>query len=149
LRKLLIDDNQLEAVISLPSGVFKPYAGVSTGILVFTKGGRTDDIFFYDLLNDGFSLDDKRDPIEGEELSDCVARWRKRNPKKDKDRTARAFFVPAKEIREANYDLSLSRYKQTVYKAESYDPPKIILERVKALNDAIAEDLADLEGMLG
>lgn len=149
LRKLLIDDNQLEAVISLPSGVFKPYAGVSTGILVFTKGGRTDDVFFYDLLNDGFSLDDKRDPIEGEDLTDCVARWRKRNPKKDKDRTAKAFFVPAKEIREANYDLSLSRYKQTVYKEESYDPPKVILDRMKALNDEIAQGLTELEEMLG
>lgn len=149
LRKLLIDDNQLEAVISLPSGVFKPYAGVSTGILVFTKGGRTDDVFFYDLLNDGFSLDDKRDPIDGEELTDCVARWRNRNPKKDKDRTAKAFFVPAKEIREANYDLSLSRYKQTVYKEEEYDPPMVILRRMKSLNSEIDKDLGELEDMLG
>jgi len=149
LRELLIDDNQLEAVISLPSGVFKPYAGVSTGILIFTKGGRTDDVFFYDVQNDGFSLDDKRDSIEGEELSDCVASWRKRNPKKDTDRTAKAFFVPAKEIRAANYDLSLSRYKQTVYKEEKYEPPKVILKRMKSLNDEITKHLADLEEMLG
>ena len=78
LRKLLVDNNQLEAVISLPSGVFKPYAGVSTGILVFTKGGRTDDVFFYDVEADGFSLDDKRDPIEANDLPDCLESWRNR-----------------------------------------------------------------------
>ena len=112
LRKLLMDHNQLEAVISLPSGVFKPYAGVSTGILVFTKGGRTDNVFFYDVEADGFSLDDKREPVDENDLPDCLARWRARDPKKDTDRTAKAFFVPAKEIREANYDLSLSRYQE-------------------------------------
>src|ERR1700738_2815203 len=113
LRKLLIDQNQLEAVISLPSGVFKPYAGVSTGILVFTKGGRTDNVFFYDVEADGLSLDDKREQIDENDLPDCLARWRARDPKKDMDRTAKSFFVSASEIREANYDLSLSRFKET------------------------------------
>lgn len=149
LRKLLIDQNQLEAVISLPSGVFRPYAGVSTAILVFTKGGRTDNVFFYEVVNDGFSLDDKRDPVEENDLPDCLARWRVRNPKKDTDRRAKAFFVPASEIREATYDLSLNRYKETVYKEEKYDPPKVILKRIKSLNDEIASDLAELEEMLG
>src|SRR5204862_3774540 len=83
LRKLLIDQNQLEAVISLPSGVFKPYAGVSTGVLAFTKGGRTDDVFFYDVEADGLSLDDKREPVEENDLPDCLTRWRARNPTKD------------------------------------------------------------------
>src|SRR6185437_3059406 len=118
LRKLLIDNNQLEAVISLPSGVFKPYAGVSTGILVFTKGGRTDNVFFYDIEADGFSLDDKRDHVEDNDLPDCLNRWRTRDPRKDSDRTAKAFFVPASEIRETNYDLSLSRYKEMVHEPE-------------------------------
>jgi type I restriction enzyme M protein len=149
LRKLLIDNNQLEAVISLPSGVFKPYAGVSTGILVFTKGGRTDNVFFYDVQADGRSLDDKREPVAENDLPDCLARWRARDPRKDTDRTEKAFCVPVKEIREANYDLSLSRYKETVYEEEKYDPPRVILERMKALNDDIASDLAELEGMLG
>tara|TARA_R110000868_G_scaffold378231_2_gene643649 strand:+ start:4955 stop:6376 length:1422 start_codon:yes stop_codon:yes gene_type:complete len=103
LRKLLIDQNQLEAVISLPSGVFKPYAGVSTGILVFTKGGRTDNVFFYDVEAEGFSLDDKRDPIDANDLPDCLARWRARDPKKDTDPKEKAFFVSAEDIREANY----------------------------------------------
>ena len=149
LRELLVDQNQLEAVISLPSGVFKPYAGVSTGILVFTKGGRTDDVFFYDVQADGRSLDDKREPVEGNDLPDCLARWRVRDSAKDIDRTNKAFLVPAAEIREAGYDLSLSRYKETVYETEEYDPPGVILERMKALNNEISNDLTELEEMLG
>ena len=150
LRKKLIDENQLEAVISLPSGVFKPYAGVSTGILIFTKGGETRDVFFYDVEGDGFSLDDKRDPRPDEDdLPDCLARWKARDPAKDTDRTSKAFFVPAAEIKEANYDLSLSRYKERIYVEEEYDPPKDILGRMKALNTEIDKDLAALEEMLG
>ncbi|WP_338692452.1 class I SAM-dependent DNA methyltransferase [Bradyrhizobium sp. 26S5] len=149
LRKLLIDSNQLEAVISLPSGVFKPYAGVSTGILVFTKGGRTDNVFFYDIEADGFSLDDKRDPVAENDLPDCLSRWRARDPKKDTDRTAKAFFVAAEEIREANYELSLSRYQKTVHEMEEYDPPQVILDRMKSLNDEIAAELAELQEILG
>jgi len=148
LRERLVDQNQLEAVISLPSGVFKPYAGVSTGILVFTKGGRTDNVFFYDVQADGFSLDDKRDPMEENDLPDCLDRWRQRDPAKDTDRKAKAFFVPADEIRKEGYDLSLSRYKEVVYEEEEYDPPKVILARMKTLNDDIAKDLAELEGKL-
>lgn len=149
LRKMLLDSNQLEAVISLPSGVFKPYAGVSTGILVFTKGGRTDNVFFYDVQADGFSLDDKRDPIGVNDLPACLARWKTRDPKKDVDRKDKAFFVSADDIRAANYDLSLSRYKELVYTEEKYDVPKVILQRMKALNDDIATDIAELEEMLG
>lgn len=149
LRKLLIDQNQLEAVISLPSGVFKPYAGVSTGVLVFTKGGRTDKVFFYDVEADGFSLDDKRNPINTNDLPDCLARWKNRDADKDVDRKEKAFFVSAEEIREANYDLSLGRYKERVYEKENFDPPKVILERMKSLNDDISNDLSELEEMLG
>lgn len=148
LRKLLIDNNQLEAVISLPSGVFRPYAGVSTGILVFTKGGETKDVFFYDVQADGFSLDDKREKITENDLPDCLSRWRTGDSKTDIDRTAKAFFVPADEIRDAGYDLSLSRYKETVFEEEKYDPPQVLLERMKILNDEIGADLAELEGML-
>ncbi|MEE4209608.1 MAG: N-6 DNA methylase, partial [Parvularcula sp.] len=149
LRQLLVDNNQLEAVISLPSGVFRPYAGVSTGILVFTKGGRTDNVFFYDVQADGLSLDDKRERVPENDLPDCLARWRSRDPAKDTDRTSKAFFVSASEIREASYDLSLSRYKKRVYKEEDYDPPHVILSRMRSLNEEIAADLSDLEEMLG
>ena len=149
LRKLLIDDNQLEAVISLPSGVFKPYAGVSTGILVFTKGGRTDNVFFYDVEADGFSLDDKRDPIEATDLPGCLASWQLRNAKKGTDRKSKSFFVAADEIRNANYDLSFNLYQDRVYEAKAYDSPKAILDRMKSISDDISRDLAELEGMLG
>lgn len=148
VRKLLVDDNQLEAVISLPSGVFKPYAGVSTGILVFTKGGRTDNVFFYDVQADGFSLDDKREQVDENDLTDCLDRWRTRDPKRDNNRTKKAFFVPAEEIRKSNYDLSLNRYKEMVYEEEDYEPPKVILEKMKSLNVEISNDLVELEGML-
>lgn len=149
LRRILVDNNQLEAVISLPSGVFKPYAGVSTGILVFTKGGRTDNVFFYDVQADGYSLDDKREPVAEDDLPDCLDRWQTRDPYRDDDRTNKAFFVLAEEIRKSNYDLSLNRYKEMVYEEEKYDPPKAILERMKALNDEISKDLLKLEEMLG
>ena len=149
LRKLLVDENQLEAVISLPSGVFKPYAGVSTGILVFTKGGRTDDVFFYDVQADGRSLDDKREPVAENDLPDCLARWRSRDPTLDTDRTEKAYFVSVEEIRRAGYDLSVNRYKETTYQEEKYEPPRVILERMKVLNDDIGADLANLEEMLG
>jgi type I restriction enzyme M protein len=149
LRKLLLDQNQLEAVISLPSGVFKPYAGVSTGILVFIKGGRTDDVFFYDVEADGYSLDEKRDPIATNDLPGCLAAWRIRDAQRGTDRTQKAFFVPAQEIRGANYDLSLSKYKVRPHVAQEYETPEVILDRMKKLNDAIATDLAELEEMLG
>jgi len=149
LRRLLLDENQLEAVISLPSGVFKPYAGVSTGILVFTKGGRTNDVFFYDVEADGYSLDDKREPISANDLPGCLAAWRSRDGTNGADRTQKSFFVSAQEIREANYDLSLSKYQVRCHVAQEYDAPAVILDRMKKLNDDIATDLAELEEMLG
>lgn len=148
LRKQLVDANQLEAVISLPSGVFKPYAGVSTGIVVFTKGGRTDHVFFYDVEADGFSLDDKRDPVDANDLPDCLRRWRSRKPETDSDRKDKAFVVPADDVRKANYDLSLSRYKERVYVEEKYDPPSVIIKRMRAINDHIADELVELDRML-
>ena len=148
LRQMLVDDNQLDAVIKLPAGVFKPYAGVSTAILLFTKGGKTENVWFYDVKNDGLSLDDNRTPIEANDLPDVRRRWPKRNPKKDTDRKDKAFFVPAAEIREANFDLSINRYKETVYEEPKYDPPKSILKRLLKLNEQEGADLRALEVML-
>jgi len=145
-----VDDNQLEAVISLPSGVFKPYAGVSTAIIVFTRGGKTDNVFYYDVQADGFSLDDKREPtLDKNDLPDLLERWKKRDPDKDTDRTRKAFFVSAREIRENKYDLSINRYKEIVYVEEEYDPPKEILKRMKELEREILADMEELGGMLG
>lgn len=148
VRKILLDENQLEGVISLPSGVFKPYASVSAAILLFTKGGRTDNVFFYSVAADGRTLDDKRELTDENDLPDCLERWQTRNPSSDTDRTAKAFFVPAKEIRDADYDLSVSRYRKTVYEAERHDPPRQILSRLKALNSKIAADITELERLL-
>ncbi len=149
LRKMLVDENQLEAIISLPSGVFRPYAGVSTAIIVFTKGGRTDNVFFYDVQADGFSLDDKRDPQpDKNDLHDMLTRWKVRNPKKDSDRTRKHFFVSAADIRESKYDLSITRYKETVYEEEQYDPPEEILGRMMMLEKDIIADMENLKGML-
>lgn len=150
LRQHLIDENQLEAVISLPSGVFKPYAGVSTAILVFTKGGRTDDVLFYDVQADGFSLDDKRQQIADNNLPDVLAQFQQyRTASADfRDRTAKAFTVPVADIRANKYDLSLNRYKESVQKAVKFDPPSEILGQMKTLEAQIQADMAELEGML-
>jgi len=148
LREMLVDDNQLEAVISLPSGVFRPYAGVSTAILVFTRGGKTDDVFFYDVQADGFSLDDKRDLVKENDLPDALERWRKRSAKKDTDRTAKHFMVPVAEIREKNFDLSINRYREAVHEEVRYESPRVILGKLRALEAEITKDLKAIEGML-
>jgi type I restriction enzyme M protein len=148
LRKLLVKNNQLEAVISLPSGVFRPYAGVSTAILVFTKGGVTDHVFFYDAGADGFSLDDKREPVSANDLPDALACWRRRSAAADTDRSAKHFMVPVKEIDDLDCDLSINRYKQVRHDDIAYDPPTQIIGRLRSLEAAIASDLAELEGML-
>jgi type I restriction enzyme M protein len=148
LRTLLVKNHQLEAVISLPSGVFRPYAGVSTAILVFSKGGKTDHVFFYDVRADGFSLDDKRDVVKDDDLPDALLRWRKRSAKKDTDRTAKHFMVPVADIEANGFDLSINRYKETKHEAVEYDPPKKIIAKLRKLEAEIAKDLSELEAML-
>jgi type I restriction enzyme M protein len=148
LRELLVKDNQLEAVFSLPSGVFKPYAGVSTAILVFTKGGKTDHIFFYDVGADGFSLDDKRDPVVENDLHDALECWKKRSAQNDIDRTAKYFMIPVKEVEEKKFDLSISRYKETKHEVVEYDHPKKIIAKLNALESEIVKELSELEAML-
>ena len=148
LRRMLLDECELQGVVSMPSGVFKPYAGVSTAALVFVKGGRTENVWFYDMEADGYSLDDKREKIVENDIPDVIARWKARDSKNDTDRTARSFFVPAAEIRENKYDLSINRYKETEYEQAEYDPPKVVLRRLRTLEDEIRKDLDDLEGMI-
>ena len=163
LRQELIENNQLEGIVSLPSGVFKPYAGVSTAILLFTKGGGTERVWFYDLQADGYSLDDKRTPLKGEggdDLPDAIAKWKqyrelveanasdKKIEKAFGDKTQKAFVVNAADIASNKYDLSINRYKEVVYEEEEYEDPKVILKRLMALEREIMGDLKDLEGML-
>ena len=163
LRKELIENNQLEGIVSLPSGVFKPYAGVSTAILMFTKGGTTDRVWFYDLQADGFSLDDKRTELKGEgsnDLPDAIARWKQYRQLVEAnastedieqafgDKTQKAFVVDASDIASNKYDLSINRYKEVVYEEEEYEDPKMILQRLIRLEKEILADMGELEGML-
>ena len=148
-RKLLLDANQLEGVISLPSGVFKPYAGVSTAILLFTKGGESRDVFFFDVQADGYSLDDKRNKIEANDLPLLLKSWKKRAPQKDTDRKGKAFFVKADEIREKKHDLSLNRYKEQEREVIAYAHPQEIMERIDAFEKKIMAGMKELRGMVG
>ena len=149
LRAILVDRCELQGIVKMPAGVFKPYAGVSTAVLFFTRGASTERIWFYDMGHDGFSLDDKREKIAANDIPDVVSRWRARDPATDTDRTAPSFFVPVAEIRANACDLSINRYKEITYEEQHYDPPKVILARMRALEDEIRKDLDELEGMLG
>ena len=152
LRKILVEEQKLDAIVSMPSGVFKPYAGVSTAILLFTKtnSGGTDNVWFYDMQADGFSLDDKRtEQPEKSDLGDILARWKKRDAEGDRARTDQSFLVPKAEIAENDYDLSINRYKEVVYEAVDYDPPKVILGRLEKLEAEIAKGRGELEVLLG
>jgi type I restriction enzyme M protein len=149
IRKEIIDKHQLQAVISMPSGVFKPYAGVSTAVLFFTRTdmGGTDKVWFYDMQADGFSLDDKRNPLgskqtddslqqshEDNNIPDILQRWEQPEAEAKRPRTAQSFLVPVDEIRKNKYDLSINRYKEIAYEAVEYDPPAVILERIEKLD---------------
>ena len=149
LRTMLIEECELQGVVSMPSGVFRPYAGVSTAAIFFVKGGRTENVWFYDMEADGYSLDDKREKVAENDIPDVIARWRARDTKTATDRTAKAFFVPAAEIRDNKYDLSINRYKEVKHEEVQYDPPKVILAKLRSLEDQIRKDLDELEGMLG
>jgi type I restriction enzyme M protein len=171
LRRILVEDQKLDAVISLPGGVFKPYAGVSTAILLFTKtnSGGTDTVWFYDVDADGWSLDDKRTPLLPEDklapvpktaltaddhpknnLPDVLARWAEREgSERERPRTAQSFCVPKADIAAQGYDLSLNRYKEVVHEAVEHRPPKEILAELAKLEEEIQRGMKELEGMLG
>lgn len=151
LRKVLVEDQKLDAVIKLPSGVFRPYAGVSTAILFFTRtdSGGTDDVWFYDVRADGFSLDDKRKPVEADDLPDVRTRWAERTTaERDRARTDQSFCVPVDDIRAQGYDLSLNRYKEVVHDDVEHRPPLEIIAELEKLEGEIQEGLTDLKAML-
>jgi type I restriction enzyme M protein len=172
LRRMLVEDHKLEAVIKLPAGVFRPYAGVSTAILVFTKTGvgGTDHVWFYDVQADGYSLDDKRNPLlppeklgaapsgnlseeehDKNNLSDVLTRWRERDAEeRGRPRTAQRFVVPKAEIAATgSYDFSLNRYKELAHEERSHDAPADIIRELRVVEADIASGLAKLEEMLG
>ena len=170
LRRILVEEQKLDAVVSLPSGVFKPYAGVSTAILFFTKtnSGGTDTVWFYDMLADGWSLDDKRQPLLDEDLlsthpsraltsdehaknnlADVLTRWNEReNAERKRARTEQSFTVKREEIAAADYDLSLNRYKEVVHEIVEHVPPLQLIAELNAIEAEIQAGLKQLEGML-
>ena len=150
IRKEIVENNILSGVISMPSGVFKPYAGVSTAVLLFTKTGHggTENVWFYDMTADGFSLDDKRAPVDKNDIPDIIARFHDLEGEKSRARTDKSFLVPKKEIVENDYDLSINKYKVTEYVKEEYPPAQEIIAELKELEGEIAKGLAELEGML-
>ena len=152
IRKEIIEKHKLEAVISMPSGVFKPYAGVSTAIMIFTKtgDGGTDKVWFYDMTADGFSLDDQRQPVKENDIPDIIKRFNNRNSEEEQSRarTERSFFVPKEEIVENDYDLSINKYKELIVEKKEYEDPKVILKRVIDMENELQQKLKELEGML-
>lgn len=152
IRKEIIENNKLEAIISMPSGVFKPYAGVSTAIMIFTKTkeGQTDKVWFYDMTADGFSLDDQRQPVKENDIPDIIKRFDNKNSKKEQSRkrTEKSFFVPKEEIVENDYDLSINKYKEIVVEKKEYEKPEVILKRIIDMEDEIQLKLKELEEMM-
>lgn len=150
IRQEIIDNHKLEAIISMPSGVFKPYAGVSTAIVIFTKttAGGTDKVWFYDMKADGFSLDDKRQAVKDNDISDILHRYNNLDKETKRKRTDKSFFVPIKDIRDNNYDLSINRYKEVVHEEKVYEKPADIIKQIKALDKERGNALLELEKLL-
>jgi type I restriction enzyme M protein len=150
IRKEIIEGNRLEAVISMPSGVFKPYAGVSTGILIFTKTGHggTDNVWFYDMQADGLSLDDKRSPVAENDIPDIIERFHNLDKETDRARTEKSFFVPKQEIVDNDYDLAINKYKKVEYVPVEYPSTQEIMADLHELEMKITTGIAELEEML-
>jgi type I restriction enzyme M protein len=151
IRKEIIDNHKLQGVVSMPSGVFKPYAGVSTAVLFFTKtcSGGTDQVWFYDMHSDGYSLDDRRTPQpDKSNIGDIVSRWKALDKETGRKRTDKSFMVPVDEIRSNGYDLSINRYKEVVYEQKQYEKPEVIIAQIEQLDEERRELLAELKSML-
>ena len=150
IRKAIIEENKLDAIISMPSGVFKPYAGVSTAVMIFTKTGHggTDNVWFYDMKADGFSLDDKRSKVEENDIPDIIARFKNLDAEKDRERTEQSFFVSKQEIVDNDYDLSINKYKKVEYVPVEYPPTSEIMAELKELENQIKTEMDELEALL-
>ena len=150
IRKEIVDNQRLQAVISMPSGVFKPYAGVSTAILIFTKtnNGGTDKVWFYEMHADGFSLDDKRQPVAENNIPDVIARFHNLAGEEGRTRKDQSFFVPVQEIRDRDYDLSFNKYKEVERVVVEHEDPKVILDRITKLEEEIQSSLQTLRSTL-
>ena len=151
IRKEIVENQRLEAVISMPSGVFKPYAGVSTAILIFTKTehGGTDNVWFYDMQADGLSLDDKRSPIADNDIPDIIERFRNRDAELDRKRTDQSFMVSKQEIVDNAYDLSINKYKEVEYVPVEYPPTSEIMANIREIELEIGNEMEKLGRLLG
>lgn len=151
IRKQIIEDNRLEAVISMPSGVFKPYAGVSTAILIFTKTnhGGTDNVWFYDMTSDGYSLDDKRTPVNESDIPDIIKRFKNLDKEADRKRTDKSFMVPKQDIVDNDYDLSINKYKEVEYQKVEYPPTSEIMANIREIEMEIGKEMDELGKLLG
>ena len=150
IRKEIVENQRLVAVISMPSGVFKPYAGVSTAILIFTKTehGGTDNVWFYDMTADGFSLDDKRSPVADNDTPDIIQRFKNLDKELDRKRTDKSFMVPKKEIVDNDYELSINKYKEVEYEAVEYPPTSEIMAGIRELESEIGKEMEELARLL-
>ena len=150
LRKEIIENHILQGIISMPSGVFKPYAGVSTAVLLFTKTGvgGTDKVWFYDMQADGYSLDDKRTKIEDNDIDDIINRFSNLENENERKRTEKSFLVPKEEIIENDYDLSINKYKEIEYEEIVYEKPEVIIGKIKELEKEITLGLEELEKLV-
>ncbi|MDF1617984.1 type I restriction-modification system subunit M [Petrocella sp. FN5] len=151
IRKEIIENHHLHAIISMPSGVFKPYAGVSTAIMIFTKtgAGGTDKVWFYDMQADGLSLDDKRQPIVQNDIPDIISRYHSRmETEQDRKKTEKSFFVTKKEIQDNGYDLSINKYKEAIYEKVDYESPAVIMKRIDSIDEEIVTLKQELKTML-
>ncbi len=151
IRKQIVEENRLEAVISMPSGVFKPYAGVSTAILIFTKTnhGGTDNVWFYDMTADGYSLDDKRTPVNESDIPDIIERFKNLDKEADRKRTDKSFMVPKQDIVDNDYDLSINKYKEVEYVKVEYPPTSEIMANIREIEMEIGKEMDELESLLG
>jgi type I restriction enzyme M protein len=147
IRKMIVEEAELKSVITMPSGVFKPYAGVSTSILIFTKAGETKDVWFYEMENDGYSLDDRRNKIDKSDLQDIIQKFQNRE-ELISDRKEKYFLISKKEIAENDYDLSLSKYREKEHKEKEYEKPKVILKRLESIENNIQKKLVGLNDLL-
>lgn len=150
IRKEIVTNQQLDAIISMPSGVFKPYAGVSTAIIIFTKtnGHKNEKVWFYDMQNDGYTLNDNRTACEGSDIPDIMERFKNLENEIKRTRTDKSFFVPIDEIEKADFDLSINRYKETVYETITYDTPAKILEDLEKINSKVSLGLKELKELI-
>ena len=150
IRKEILENNKLDAVISMPSGVFKPYAGVSTAILVFTKtgSGGTDKVWFYDMKADGLSLDDKRQEVAENDIPDIIERYNNLDKEAERKRTEQSFMVDLDEIVNNDYDLSINKYKEIVYEAVEYPPTEEIISEIEEIENTIQTEMAELKKLL-